>query len=157
MKANQGPAAEICQVEASDLPEIIEIEMESFLTPWSKSSFLKDLTLGFSRFWAATLTEDGVRRIAGYVLAWDVEDEVHILKLATRRQYQRRGIARFLTERLLQECRQNGVRRATLEVRETNAAAQDFYRKLDFSRAGIRKGYYSDTGEDAILLKKDID
>jgi ribosomal-protein-alanine N-acetyltransferase len=92
--------------------------------------------------------EDG--EVAGFVVAWRVLDELHVADLAVRPERRRRGVARALLEDL--KAAGPGVSWIGLEVRASNAAALALYRGLGFSESGVRKGYYADTGEDAVLM-----
>ena len=103
------------------------------------------------------MPENGCGVVAGFILAWMIEDEAHILKLATRREYRRTGVAGALTKNLLEHLEAKGIKSAYLEVRETNFNAQRFYAGLGFRKVGLRKAYYPDTAEAAVILRKDLD
>ncbi len=92
-------------------------------------------------------------RLAGYILAWLVGESGHIGNLATVPEERRRGVARRLLEDLLGRAGALRLRSLTLEVRVSNFAAQALYRAQGFRLAGLRRGYYRDTGEDALIME----
>jgi len=97
-------------------------------------------------------SEDGC--VIGYGIAWIVADEIHIGNIAVRRDHRRRNIGAMLLDSLLETGRRRGCSLATLEVRRSNLAALELYVKFGFSSIAVRKGYYSDTREDAIVMLK---
>lgn len=107
-----------------------------------------ELSRAFARIWVAGV--DG--RVVGFLLAWDVADEVHLLDLVVERAARRTGLGFALVEALLAHARERGARLVLLEVRRSNDAAQALYRKAGFVRDGERPAYYAD-GEDAILMR----
>ena len=90
----------------------------------------------------------------GYVGMWIVFDEGHITNLATHPQYRRQGVARSLMDQLILDSKERGVRYLTLEVRRTNSEAQELYQKLGFVHMGVRRKYYLDNNEDALIMWK---
>ena len=92
----------------------------------------------------------------GYVIYWLVSGEIDIHNLAVDPRYRRRGVARSLLRSVVGDAKDRGVRRITLEVRKSNEAAQKLYQSLGFAEQGIRKGYYSDDGEDALAMALDL-
>lgn len=93
--------------------------------------------------------------IVGAVGLWLMFDEAHITTIAVRQSYWRQGIGEFLLQRAIDKALEVGAVRATLEVRASNAAAQSLYEKYGFQRMGIRKNYYTETREDAIIMTTD--
>jgi ribosomal-protein-alanine N-acetyltransferase len=93
--------------------------------------------------------------VAGFCAFWLVFDEIHINNLAMRPGYRGHGIGTALLQRVLEEGKQLGARRATLEVRASNEAARRLYERLGFYVAGVRRGYYSSPVEDALILWRD--
>lgn len=142
----------IVEMTLDDLDEILEIEQHSFPTPWSKNIFLKELHSEFSKIFIATSDLLGWREVLGYISLWFVSEEVHILNLACHPDFRRRGVATGLLAYSLSLSFQMGVRNAFLDVRESNQEALSLYQKYGFKPVGIRKGYYSDTKEDAIVM-----
>ena len=150
---------EIDAMKASDLDEIMGIERESFSMPWSRWMFERELEGSErSHFLVARNASDPVQRdsqstkIAGYVGFWMVMGEAHIVTIAVRRNYRRKGIGTMLLASALILAWSLGADRATLEVRVTNIPAQNLYRKFGFEIISIRKGFYTDTGEDAYVM-----
>jgi ribosomal-protein-alanine N-acetyltransferase len=97
----------------------------------------------------------GAGRLAGYLCLWEIGHEIHITNLAVHPEWRRQGVARALLDAALGEGRVRGVELAFLEVRPTNAEALSLYESLGFRVIGRRKGYYFDTGEDALLMEAD--
>ena len=140
------------EMTLDDLNEVLEIEQCSFPTPWSKELFLKELHSESSKIFLAKSNFLGKQRVLGYISIWFVNEEVHILNLACHPNFRRSGVAKSLIEYSLSFSFQIGARRVFLDVRETNHAALSLYKKYGFKPIGIRKGYYSDTQEDAIVM-----
>ena len=134
---------------AADLPALLVIERASFPTPWTEANFrheIEDNPLA----WNLVAKIGG--KVAGFACAYVVADELMINDLAVDVSSRRRGLGSALLRRLLDGASTRGCRRATLEVRPSNAAARELYAKLGFTARGRRRGYYADTGEDALLL-----
>lgn len=132
-----------------DLTQVIDIDRASFSMPWSDRTYRYELT----RNQAAELfvaEQDG--RIVGYIGTWQIIDECHISTLAVDTRYRRQGVAQVLLEHALRRAVAKGISVATLEVRVTNEAAIDLYRKFEFEITGRRKSYYRDNGEDAYIM-----
>jgi ribosomal-protein-alanine N-acetyltransferase len=144
----------IRDMRESDLDGVMAIERESFPTPWSTAMFSEELGRDYSDAIVAMPAEGG--GVAGYAVCWTVAGESHLLNIAVAAAYRGRGVAC----RLLGECIRRGARcgshRIHLEVRTGNDDAVRLYRGHGFEFMGIRKGYYTDTGEDAILLSREI-
>ncbi|MBD3367661.1 MAG: ribosomal-protein-alanine N-acetyltransferase [Candidatus Eisenbacteria bacterium] len=136
----------------TDLEAVEAIEQKVFSTPWSLSSFREGLAAGASFSWTAE--ERG--RVVGYLVSWVVEDELHIGNLAVAPAHQGRGIARRMVEHALGDAAGRGVTWAALEVRRSNVRAQRLYASFGFSRVGVRRRYYSDDGEDAIVMGLEV-
>lgn len=136
----------------SDLGALLEIERASFSSPWTEKMLRAEIEGNpFARFVLARRTRD--REILGYVCYWVVFDELRIMNLAVAPPARRRGIARMLVGRALAEGRAEGVRRVLLEVRASNAPALSLYGRFGFERTALRRNYYSDPREDAILME----
>ena len=132
----------------ADLDEVMAIERTSFAFPWSSRFFLQELQVHCARSILAEV--DG--RIVGYILFWLLPDAIDIHNVAVHTEFRRCGIGRFLLQRVVSEARRRYSIRVTLEVRRSNIAAQRLYEGLGFIATGIRKGYYSDNGEDALAM-----
>jgi len=132
----------------ADIAQVLRIERTSFSSPWSKESFEAELkkAIGFST--VAVIR----KKIVGYVMGWHIGDEIHIANIAVHPEWRRQGIGEKLIQKALTN--QDGVACARLEVRRSNRAALALYQKLGFVQVGIRKNYYAQEGEDAVLMEK---
>ena len=133
-----------------DLDDVLVIERASFQTPWSRAAFRYELTQ--NRVARCSVARRG-RRLAGYLCLWEIGHEIHVTNLATHPDLRRRGIGRILLGAVLQDARGRGVDLAFLEVRPTNTEALGLYERFGFRVIGRRKGYYFDTGEDALVME----
>jgi [ribosomal protein S18]-alanine N-acetyltransferase len=143
---------EVRNIDPSDVEEVMRIEKTSFASPWSSRFFLEELHASCARCLLASLQD----RTVGYVLYWRLPGEVDIHNLAVDRDYRRRGIGRCLMNAVINEAKQQGMTRVTLEVRRSNEAAKGLYHALGFAVQGMRTGYYSDNGEDAYVMALDL-
>jgi ribosomal-protein-alanine N-acetyltransferase len=135
-------------MELEDLDQVIEIERESFQEPWCRDHFVYEILLSEVSEVTVAVVEGAV---AGYTVAWLLEDAVHLANVAVRKDLRGKGIGRKLVEAVLDRARSTGAGRVLLEVRRSNLEAQNLYRSLGFIEAGVRKNYYQ--GEDAILME----
>lgn len=140
------------QATGEDAAQIAEVEKQCFTVPWSYESLHQDISENPRAFYIAA-EADG--KICGYVGVWRILDEGHITNVAVAPEYRRRHIASAMLTVLLELLVDNEVRSCTLEVRAGNEAAKALYRSLGFEEAGVRKGYYEDNGEDAIIMWKE--
>jgi len=131
------------------LDELVAMERRCFSDPWTRGMFRSEIELAGGAFARAALIGD---RMVGYSFAILVEDEAHLGNLAVDPGYRRKGIAQSLLMDLLNAARSRGVRRVTLEVRESNAIARNFYARNGFVDIAIRKSYYRNPVEDAIVM-----
>ncbi len=136
-------------MESADLDAVLAVERSSFNSPWSRGMFLDELTQGASRAWFVAESPWGVVGFAGLM---EVDREGHIMNLAVRPDARRSGLGSALLSTLLAEAGRRGIERLTLEVRPTNPAALALYAEAGFYEDGRRHGYYSDTGEDALVM-----
>jgi ribosomal-protein-alanine N-acetyltransferase len=135
-----------------DLDEVMDIEETSFPTPWTMGIFMREFELEFSHRYVF----DYEGSVAGYIIFWLIEGEVHIMSIAVRRDLRRLGIATEILKRSLAEAGDLGGKYVFLEVRENNGAGIGLYRKMGFRVVYKRKGYYTDTKEDALIMVRDI-
>lgn len=142
----------IKKVDFSDLHEISEIERYSFTTAWSLNAFIEQLKNPNSLGFVAMVD----KLILGYIFGQIIIDEAHILDLAVRPGYRRRGIATALVKHLLEVVKSYGCRTVLLEVRCSNIAAVNLYKKIGFYQVGRRKDYYQFPQEDALIMRKNI-
>jgi [ribosomal protein S18]-alanine N-acetyltransferase len=132
-----------------DVPTVVELDQISFSLPWPERSFRFELTDNpASRCWVAEV--DG--KIVGMIVVWLLVDEAHIATIATHPDFRRKGIGKWLLSHALLHLMDEGARSSFLEVRESNLAAQDMYRKFGYEVTGRRRRYYKDNDEDAILM-----
>lgn len=139
----------IRRMQARDLDAVEALERESFTLPWTRAALESDaLENRCARY--LVLERDG--QLLAYAGLWLVMEEAYITRIATRPDCRGAGLAAQLLGALLQLASNLGVRYVTLEVRLSNTAAQRLYEKCGFERVGVRKRYYEDNGEDALLL-----
>lgn len=145
---------ELRPMTLADLDQVAEIDRVSFPTPWPRDAFLYEVKRQRNAIcWVAELIRpDHIRTIVATIVIWLIVDEAHIGTLAVRPGYRRQKMAQKLLAHSLLEAYQQGARRALLEVRESNHAAQYLYHKFGFKAVGLRPDYYKDTHEDAILM-----
>jgi ribosomal-protein-alanine N-acetyltransferase len=137
----------------ADLRGILEVDEASFLRPWTRAMYEAELrNPGVSRIFVIRTTDWPV---AGYCATWRIASEVHINNLAIRPELRRQGLATILLRRVLDAGRSTGAESATLEVRRSNHAARALYEGLGFRVRGVRRDYYSDPVEDALILWRD--
>lgn len=133
-----------------EIDTILAIEQASFTNPWTREMYLAELANeGVSFFF---LAKDSRGDPVGFCSFWRVLDELHINNLAVLPARRREGVGSALLTHVLAEGARLGMRRATLEVRQSNDAARELYERFGFSVAGIRHGYYSNPVEDALVL-----
>jgi [ribosomal protein S18]-alanine N-acetyltransferase len=138
---------------AADLDDVLAIEEASFTNPWTRPMFEQELlNPGVSHLYAL---RTGDWRVAAFCMVWIVADELHINNLAVRPECRGMGVGRVLLESVFGIAAALGARRATLEVRRSNAVALKLYQRLGFSVAAIRKDYYNHPVEDALILWRD--
>lgn len=136
----------------ADLDEVMVIERTSFRFPWSTGFFLQELQVACAR----SILAETDRRIVGYVLFWMLPGAVDIHNIAVHVDFRRHGIARLLLSQVIEQARNRSDLRVMLEVRRSNIQAQKLYESLGFVMTGVRKGYYSDDGEDAFAMTLEL-
>jgi len=144
---------ELRRLELRDLAEIEEIERSSYPTPWSRSMFASELSKPSSLCLGAHDIEAG--RLVGYLVISRYVDAWHVMNVAVRPDYRRQGIASMLMNRLFDLTSGRSRRGYTLEVRVSNTGAIKLYEQLGFKPRGVRRGYYTDNREDALIMWKD--
>lgn len=130
--------------------DIFHITILSFATAWSINSFNNELNNKFARYVVAKYNN----KIIGYGGMWIIIDEAHITNIAVHPEFRRTGAGAFILENLVNICKSEAVISMTLEVRESNIAARNLYGKFGFVSEGLRKNYYADNKEDAIIMWK---
>lgn len=136
----------------SDLDQVSAIEMVCFSSPWSRESFLFELHSENSCCMVGRLG----KRVVGYIIGWFVLGELHIINIAVHPRSRRKGMGETMLRFLLGKAQQRGCRRATLELRVSNEAAQRLYEKHGFRPVAIRKAYYRRPVEDAVLMLREF-
>ncbi|MGO9557702.1 MAG: ribosomal protein S18-alanine N-acetyltransferase [Acidimicrobiales bacterium] len=131
------------------LKSVVAIEQQVFPTPWSLSLYLSELTMGGTRAYVVAISGNEVVGYAGLMLA---VGEGHITTIGVSPRWQRHGIGRRLLLELAETARKRGAEDLTLEVRVTNTGAQALYHQFGFAPAGIRKNYYAEVNEDALIM-----
>lgn len=142
------PQLVIEPMRAEDIPLIMEIERLCFRTPWHENAFYNELYHQPACYLVAKVGG----KVVGYGGMWVIMDEAHITTLAVHPHFRRQHIGEKLLLALLEQAIARRARHATLEVRESNLAAQRLYTKYGFYTVAVRKGYYADTGENALIM-----
>ena len=142
-------AVRIDEMLVADIPAVHAIERRSFTTPWPENAYLEELTRNrMARYVVAKVGDE----IVGYAGLWMIVDEGHITTFGVDPSWRRRGIGQRVLLYVTDMSRELGATRMTLEVRVSNTAAQALYGKFGFVETGRRPGYYSDDGEDALVM-----
>ncbi len=140
---------EIRQMAMTDVDQVYNIEKRSHSAPWSKLTFQRELLGNHHNL---CLVAQVGERITGFICLYYVLDEAHITNIAVDVPYQNRGVATRLMLSAIESVMQKGIKHLTLEVRKSNAKAQHLYIKFGFRMKGLRKGYYTDNYEDALIF-----
>jgi ribosomal-protein-alanine N-acetyltransferase len=140
----------------SHLDEVSAIETQSYENPWTRNAFECELGTNPVSFSRVALTREAPPRVAGYCIAWIAFEHVHIQNVAVHPEHRRCGLGRVLVLQALEEGRSRGATAALLEVRRSNAAAQNLYHRLGFEETGTRRDYYSQPREDALIFRKEL-
>jgi len=139
----------ISEMKESDIERILAIEKRSFITPWTKKMINETLSSPIS---ISFIIEES-NTLLGYIMLYSVLNEAHILNLATNPDYRRKGYASQLVRHIIEYCVKRGISDFFLEVRDSNIKAIKLYRMFGFEVVGKRKGYYTDTHEDALVMQ----
>ena len=146
---------EIRRLTIRDLAAIEQIERRSYATPWSRSMFAGELAKTSSICLGAFDGDGDGDELVGYAIISRYVDAWHVMNVAVEPSQRGRGVARALLERLFDLTADDGRRGYTLEVRVSNAEAIRLYENAGFRSRGIRRGYYTDNREDALIMWKD--
>lgn len=137
------------KMKASDIDAVKEIDKRSFPIPWPKDIYEEELTKNqYAQYFVATLDE----KIIGFCGSWMVIDEAQITNIAIDPDYRGKGYGQGLFQYVINYAVAHGIRHLSLEVRVSNLTAQRMYKKFGMQPGGIRKNYYSDNQEDALVL-----
>ncbi|MBP3916631.1 MULTISPECIES: ribosomal protein S18-alanine N-acetyltransferase [unclassified Clostridium] len=131
---------------------VYELSKECFAIPWTLESINNELNNPLAKYVIAQDLSTG--KVVGFVGVWIIAGEGDITNIAVSSKYRKQGIASNLLIKLFDVCKTFNCEDITLEVRASNIPAQNLYKKFNFKEEGIRKGYYSDNGEDAIIMWK---
>jgi [ribosomal protein S18]-alanine N-acetyltransferase len=145
---------ELRRLQLGDLDAIERIERASYPTPWSRSMFASELAKPSSLSLGAV---DETGRLVGYLVLSRYVDAWHVMNVAVEPESRRRGIASALLRRLLDQTKDDAQRGYTLEVRVSNLGAISLYERFGFRPKGVRRGYYTDNREDALIMWRDAD
>ena len=133
-----------------DLDNVISIEAASYGDHhWSKESFFNELSNELARYYCAF---DASGNLMGYAGTWQILEEAHITNIAVSPDYRRKKVGEALLTTIINDCRNNGIKYITLEVRVSNTSAINLYEKYGFKSLGTRKGYYQNNNEDALIM-----
>jgi ribosomal-protein-alanine N-acetyltransferase len=136
-------------MKVEDIDKVMAVEQASFSTPWSADAFLNEV---INNHFAYYIVAEVEKRIVGYCGVWVIIDEAHITNVAVLPDYRGKKIGEQLLINMINLSMMYGAKKMTLEVRVSNHVAQALYKKLGFEEHGIRKGYYTDNHEDAIIM-----
>ena len=142
-------------IREADVAQIHEIEKLCFAMPWSEESILHDVKENVVARWL--VLDSGEGEVLAYAGMWFVLDEAHVCNVAVHPDHRRKGYGRRIFEALEALAQENSMSMMTLEVRRSNAAAQNLYHACGFLDVGYRKRYYEDNKEDALIMYKEFD
>ncbi len=142
---------EIVPMNRSHIDGMVVVEEQCFNSGYARKTFEKEIENKIAIYFAAVKEE----KVVGYVGLWDICGTAEIIDVAVHRDYRRQGVAKRLLEAMIGECENRGIFEVNLEVRESNFAARELYRKLGFLENGLRKKYYENK-ETAILMQKKL-
>ena len=141
---------DIIPFNAGHIDGIVKLEKECFTIPWSREMFEEELKSKLAVYYIAM---DG-EKLIGYAGMWRILDEGHITNIAVASNYRRTGVGQALLDKIIKEAEKLKISTLLLEVRASNNAARRFYEKNGFIEVGLRRGYYVDNNEDAILMTR---
>ena len=139
------------EMKAEHVPQVADLERTCFADPWSEKSISSELGNIWS-LWLVALLDDTV---IGYIGSQTAIDETDVMNVAVHPDYRRRGVAESLIDMLVTELKNRGSHALMLEVRASNAAAIALYEKMGFAQVGLRKNYYRNPKEDALIMRKE--
>ncbi len=144
-------------MSSADVDAVLDIETASFPAPWHRASFEGELLEKTACALAVRQPQDGGQgHLVAYVFFRLTEDIMHVMNLAVDSGYRRQGVATLLIQNSMTLARKHGMRKVYLEVRPSNYPAIGLYEKMGFCEIARKPGYYLETGEDAIVMGKDV-
>jgi ribosomal-protein-alanine N-acetyltransferase len=142
-------AIELLPMRRRHIPQVLDIERRVYPRPWTMTLFLSEIVQRSTRFYIVARAH---RRVVGYAGLMVFGDEAHVTNIAVDPDAHRRKVASRLLFALISEARRRGATACTLEVRVANHGAQNLYHQFGFAPVGIRKNYYAETNEDALIM-----
>lgn len=139
------------EMKAEHVPQVAQLEKLCFADPWSEMSIAAELQSIWS-YWVVAVQDD---MVVGYIGSQSTIDETDVMNVAVHPDWRRQGIAEQLIDNLIEELKKRGSHALMLEVRASNAPAIALYEKLGFRQVGLRKNYYRNPKEDALILRKE--
>jgi ribosomal-protein-alanine N-acetyltransferase len=152
-RLNEEQSLRFRSMRLQDIPQICRIEIDAFPTPWTSAAFHNELT---NNQFAQYMVMEYDNQIIGYGGMWIIMEEAHVTNIAILSSFRGRKLGERLVLELLRTASFLGAERMTLEVRVSNTIARNLYEKLGFYSVGRRRGYYSDNGEDALIMWADL-
>ena len=139
------------EMKAEHVPQVARLEKLCFADPWSEMSIASELQ-NLWAYWLVAVQDD---MVVGYIGSQSTIDETDVMNVAVHPDWRRQGIAEQLIENLIEELKKRGSHALMLEVRASNAPAISLYEKMGFRQVGLRKNYYRNPKEDALILRKE--
>ncbi|MEE1043730.1 MAG: ribosomal protein S18-alanine N-acetyltransferase [Clostridia bacterium] len=140
-------------MDVCDISKLVELENLCFDDPWSENMLLEDLK-NDNTLYIGAFIDDSI--LVGYIGIWEIGDTGEITNVAVHPKYRKMGIASMLLEKLIEYCLDDGFKFINLEVREGNVPAINLYSKFGFEKVGLRKNYYKNPTENAVLMTKTL-
>ncbi|MGE6260595.1 ribosomal protein S18-alanine N-acetyltransferase [Heyndrickxia sporothermodurans] len=147
--SNQMMGYQLRKATIDDIDGIMKVELQSFSLPWSREAFYNEFV---KNHFAVYFVIEDRNKIIGYCGVWLVVDEAHITNIAILPEYRGQKLGELLLRSMMEFSIESGAKSMTLEVRVSNLIAQSLYKKLGFFEGGIRKNYYTDNQEDALVM-----
>jgi ribosomal-protein-alanine N-acetyltransferase len=147
---------EIRKMAMADVPVVAALDRADGPDPWTENIFRRELQLPISRTLLAVDRREQGDQIAGFITYWMAADEVQLHKIVVSLPVRRCGVARCLFQSMMDQALARNLLRATLEVRRTNEAAVKLYKTFGYQVVAVRKGYYDETGEDALIMSAEL-
>lgn len=139
---------EIEPMTLNHVDAVLEISKESFPVSWSRDSFINEIKNPLAHYLVAIINN----RVVGFVGVWIIVGEANITNIAVSNSFRRKGIGNLLMKHIIKLCKENDTKDMNLEVRASNITAQNLYEKFGFIKKSVRKKYYEDNKEDAIIM-----
>jgi len=140
----------IREFTSDDIREVAALEKEVFSDPWSETA------IAGSRGYVGLAAVSDTGEFLGYIIVMNIAPESELLRLCVRESARRRGVAALLTEQSIDAVKKMGAQKMFLEVRALNTPARTLYERVGFKETGVRKNYYKDPTDDAVIMEKDI-